>query len=203
MRSRAKYFGLILCFALGACGGGGGGGGGANVNLNLPGASQNASSQVVAVPATTTPADSSMSTDGPSSGAAASLTTALKDLPSANDSDPTDSGGVAQINGQTYADATGAQFCFGGTERKWTYVLERKYATLQGTVGLSDNSVPDAKIRFEVLVDGRSVYSKDLQVGQSAAVSVSVSGALRLELHSMLLTNSGGCGGSTAEWASF
>jgi len=95
----------------------------------------------------------------------------------------------------------GAQFCFGSNERKWTYVLGRKYSSFQGTIGLSDNSVSTAKIRFEILADGRPAYSKDLQVGQSAALNVPVRKVLHLELDTTLLTQDGGCGAATGEWA--
>jgi hypothetical protein len=44
-------------------------------------------------------------------------------------------------------------------------------------------------------------YSKDLQVGQSAALNVPVSNVLHLELDTTLLTHDGGCGAATSEWA--
>ena len=95
----------------------------------------------------------------------------------------------------------GALFCFGSNERTWTYVLGRKYSSFQGTIGLSGNSVSTAKIRFDILADGRLVYSKDLQVGQSAALNVPVSNVLHLELDTTLLTQDGGCGAATGKWA--
>lgn len=117
------------------------------------------------------------------------------------DSEPYDTQGVAEVNGVSYPDSLGAQFCFGSNERKWTYVLERKYSTLQGTIGLSDNSVSAAKIRFEVLADGTLVYSKDLQVGQSVELNVPVGNVLQLGLDTILLSQAGGCGQATGEWA--
>ncbi len=117
------------------------------------------------------------------------------------DSDPYDNRDVAQINGKSYTHSQAAQFCFGSNERKWTYVLGRKYSSFQGTIGLSDNSVSTANIRFEILADGRPVYSKDLQVGQSAALNVPASNVLHLELDTTLLTQDGGCGAATGEWA--
>ena len=127
--------------------------------------------------------------------------TYIEDLQVTPDSDPYDSRDVAQINGNSYTHSQGAQFCFGSNERKWTYVLGRKYSSFQGVLGLSDNSVSTAKIRFEILADGRPVYSKDLQVGQSAALNVPVSNVLHLELDTTLLTQDGGCGAATGEWA--
>jgi NPCBM/NEW2 domain len=129
------------------------------------------------------------------------LATSIESLPTVADSEPYDTQGGAEVNGVSYPDSLGAQFCFGSNERKWTYVLGRKYSSLQGTIGLSDNSVSDAKIRFEVLADGRLVYSKDLQVGQSAVLNVSVSNVLQMELDTILLSQDGGCGAATGEWA--
>ena len=127
--------------------------------------------------------------------------TPIGNLQETTTSEPYDSQGVAQVNGVSYTNALGAQFCFGNNERQWTYVLERKYSLLQGTIGLSDNSVSSAKIRFRVFADGRQVYSKDLQVGQSVKLNVPVSNVLQVELDTILLTQDGGCGAATAEWA--
>jgi len=125
----------------------------------------------------------------------------MEDLQPTADSEPYDTQGVAQINGVSYPHSQCAQFCFGSNERKWTYVLGRKYSFLQGTIGLSDNSVSTAEIEFDVLADGRVVYSKDLQVGQSAALNVSVTNVLQVGLDTTLLTQAGGCGAATGEWA--
>jgi hypothetical protein len=129
------------------------------------------------------------------------LVTYIGDLQTTPDSEPYDTQGVAEVNGVSYTQSLGAQFCFGSNERKWTYVLGRKYSSLQGTIGLSDNSVATAKIRFQILADGQLVYSKDLQVGQSASLNVPVTNVLQLELDTILLTQDGGCGAATGEWA--
>ncbi len=155
--------------------------------------------QVVGPSAPATPQPASAPATPVSSGPA--LATDVEDLQEAADSEPYDTEGVAQVNGVSYPDSLGAQFCFGSNERKWTYVLGRKYSSLQGTIGLSDNSVSAAEIRFQILADGRLVYSKDLQVGQSAALNVPVTNVLQLELDTILLTQAGGCGAATGEWA--
>lgn len=129
------------------------------------------------------------------------LVTYIEDLQATPDSEPYDTQGVAQVNGVSYLHSQGAQFCFGSNERKWTYVLGRKYSSFQGTIGLSDNSVSTAKIRFQILADGQLVYSKDLQVGQSAPLNVPVTNVLQIELDTILLTQDGGCGAATGEWA--
>ena len=155
--------------------------------------------QVVGPSASATPQPTSAPATSASSSPA--LATNIEDLQEAADSEPYDTEGVAQVNGVSYPDSHGAQFCFGSNERQWTYVLGRKYSSLEGTIGLSDNSVSTAKIRFEVLTDGRLVYSKDLQVGQSAVLNVPVTNVLQLELDTILLTQTGGCGAATGEWA--
>jgi hypothetical protein len=129
------------------------------------------------------------------------LVTYIEDLQVTPDSEPYDNRDLAQINGISYSHSQGAQFCFGSNERKWTYVLGRKYSSFQGTIGLSDNSVSTAEIRFEILADGRLLYSRDLRVGQSAALNVPVTSVLQMELDTTLLTQDGGCGAATGEWA--
>jgi hypothetical protein len=127
--------------------------------------------------------------------------TYVEDLQQAENSDPDDGEGIAVVNGTSYEHSRAAQFCFGSNERKWVFVLERKYASLQGVIGLSDDSVATAKIRFEVLADGQLVYSQDLQVGQSVTLDVPVTNVLQLGLDTILLTQDGGCGAATGEWA--
>ena len=184
---------LALPGALAACGSGSPAG---NVQATR------SSSPPATAQSTSAPTTSASATPTPSATASPALATSIEDLQTTTDTEPYDTQGVAEVNGVSYPDSLGAQFCFGSNERMWTYVLERKYSILQGTIGLSDNSTSAAKIRFEVLADGRLVYSKDLQVGQSAALNVSVSNVLQLGLDTILLTQAGGCGQATGEWAS-
>lgn len=137
----------------------------------------------------------------PSVTSSAGSVTYVEDLQQAEDSDPDDGEGIAQVNGTSYQHSRAAQFCFGSNERKWVFVLERNYASFQGVIGLSDNSVATAKIRFDVLTDGQLVYSKDLQVGQVVTLNIPVKNVLQLGLDTTLLTSAGGCGAATGEWA--
>lgn len=57
------------------------------------------------------------------------LMTYIENLPVAGNSDPYDTQGVAEVNGTPYPHSQGAQFCFGSNERKWTYVLDRRYSS--------------------------------------------------------------------------
>jgi hypothetical protein len=130
----------------------------------------------------------------------AAAATYVDALPTAADSQPYNSQGVAQVNGVSYPHALGAGFCPDG-DLTWIYVLGRKYTTLQGVIGLTDESPSTAVVRFEVLTDGQTVYSKDLQVGQSATLNIPIGNALQLELHSIAMNGDAKCNGAQAEWA--
>jgi hypothetical protein len=197
--ARHRWVAALLTLALsGALAGCGSGSHSPNAPAAVKPTSGLASTGSPAAPAST---GSPAAPASPSSSGSPALVTYIEDLQPTADSEPYDTQGVAQVNGVSYPNSQGAQFCFGSNERKWTYVLGRNYSLLQGTIGLSDNSVSDAKIEFDVLADGRLIYSKDLQVGQSAALNVPVTNVLQLGLNTTLLTQDGGCGAATGEWA--
>lgn len=128
------------------------------------------------------------------------MTTYIEDLPYAADSDPYDNRDLAHINGRSYSHSQAAQFCFGSHERKWGYTLERGYTRFRATVGLSDNSAAGAVVKFEILADGHSVFAKEMQPGQAAAIDLPVQNILTVTLVSTLLSDEGSCGLATAEW---
>lgn len=131
----------------------------------------------------------------------ATMTTYVEDLPVARDSEPYDVRDPANINGETYIHSQGAQFCGGDGDRRWTYNLARKYDRLKATIGLDDNSPPEARVRYEVLADGKSRYVKTLGLGESKRLDISVEGVLRVELISTTLnTKSSDVCGVTAWW---
>jgi NPCBM/NEW2 domain len=133
--------------------------------------------------------------------APATTTTYVEDLPYTQDSEPYDVREPANINGETYIHSQGAQFCGGDGDRRWTYNLGRKYDRLKATIGLDDNSPPNARVRYEVLVDGKSRYVKTLGLGESKRLDIPVEGALRVELISTTLnTKSSDVCGVTAWW---
>jgi hypothetical protein len=82
----------------------------------------------------------------------------------------------------------------------WTYVLGRQYARFVGGVGLSDDSVSAARIRFEVFTDGKPAFSKDLEVGQFEMFEVPATGVLHVKLVTTLLAREGSCGAASGEW---
>jgi len=116
------------------------------------------------------------------------------------DTDLYDTRGVANINGVVYTNSQGAQFCFGSTQRNWKYDLGRRYGSFLTTIGLNDNSNAKAVVRYEIFADERLLYSKDVSLGKSYSVDVSVKDVLRMRLVSTLLTTEGVCGEATAEW---
>lgn len=132
---------------------------------------------------------------------AAARATYIEDLKYTQDSDPYDNRDIAQINGQSYDHAQAAQFCFGDKDRKWTYILGRQYTRFAGVIGLSDDSVAAAEIRFEVFTDGHPAFSKDLKVGQAEAIDLPVTDVLHIQLVTTLLTHEGACGAASGEWA--
>jgi hypothetical protein len=128
------------------------------------------------------------------------MATYIEDLPYTADSDPYDNRDVAHINGQSYSHSQAAQFCFGSHERKWSYTLARSYTRFRATVGLSDDSAAGSVVKFEILADGHSVFAKEMQRGQAAAIDLPVQNILTVTLVSTLLSDDGGCGRATAEW---
>lgn len=58
----------------------------------------------------------------------------------------------------------------------------RDYRKVRGTVGMSDNSPSDARVKFEVLGDGRSLLAQELGLGEAVPVDLDITGVLRLEL---------------------
>jgi hypothetical protein len=124
----------------------------------------------------------------------------IEDFDDTSTSDPYDSRETASINGADHPHSQGAQFCFGDKDRKWEYDLGRKYARFHAVVGLDDDSATETVVRYEVIGDGRVLYSQDVGFGMSLPVDVSVENVLRLRLVTTLLSKEGSCGAATAQW---
>ena len=90
---------------------------------------------------------------------------------------------LATMNGVSYTHALSAATpsCV-STPPSFQYDLGRDYRQLTTTVGVSDDSPSDAIVLFEVLVDGRNVFSQTATLGKPVAVKVDVTGGLRLEI---------------------
>jgi len=88
--------------------------------------------------------------------------------------------GPIEINGTTYAHSVFEDETSGTSTID--YNLKRSCVTLSTEAGIGDNSTSDASEEMDILLDGTNKFSHDFGLGQSAKVSLKVSGNLRLEL---------------------
>ncbi|HHV22982.1 MAG TPA: PASTA domain-containing protein [Propionibacterium sp.] len=77
-----------------------------------------------------------------------------------------------------------------GNPRETYWLLNRRTATLTGTVGLDDRSNPDARVRLVIAGDGRELFSGELTYGQSWPFEVSTADVLRLTVTTERLDSS-------------
>jgi hypothetical protein len=111
--------------------------------------------------------------------------------------DPYDTRANARINGQVYPHSQGAKFC-PNSERNWEADLGRAYSEFHATIGLDDDSPSDAIVRYELIADGRIIFSRDMPFGEAFAVNAPVKDVLRIQMVTTLLTPT--CTGATAHW---
>ncbi len=105
----------------------------------------------------------------------------LMDLPPVADANRWDSG-AGTLRGASYPNSViGADRLFGEPELV-DYNLGGRYTRFRATVGVDDNAPRDVKYRFEVLTDGKSRFSRTLDIGQTAVVDIDITGVLRLTL---------------------
>ncbi|MGZ6799118.1 MAG: NPCBM/NEW2 domain-containing protein [Mycobacteriaceae bacterium] len=106
------------------------------------------------------------------------------------------------MNGTTYAHAISGALDCGGTSDSYQYDLGRHFRTLTSKVGLSDDSDSTTKVLFEVLVDGRKVFSQTTTLGKPVALNVDVTGVLRLDVVATMINTDCNYGTTkTAVWA--
>lgn len=89
--------------------------------------------------------------------------------------------GTATTNGKTYVHGVSAEVDCGGPTT-FQYDLGRHYQSFVATAGPSDDSGSSTLMQIDVVIDGRSVFSQRLALGQSAEIKVDVTGGLRLAL---------------------
>ncbi|MEU4845552.1 NPCBM/NEW2 domain-containing protein [Streptomyces gilvosporeus] len=106
----------------------------------------------------------------------------MADLDPVSSSYNVDKGSV-DLHGRTYPQsvslrvdknsipANDAEYNIGGT---WKY--------FDATVGQRDDSPTGGRLAFQVFLDGRSVFSQELTVGQTRKVHVNAAGASRLKI---------------------
>jgi len=105
-----------------------------------------------------------------------------------------DSGNV-EVNGKFYADSI---YLYPSPPGSVSYNLGRQWRRFQATVGLSDNSLENVKVRFQIFADGRSIYDHIFTLGQSQQINLDVSNVLRLDLTATL--ESADAGPTEAVW---
>ncbi|MGH3904593.1 MAG: serine/threonine protein kinase, partial [Pseudonocardiaceae bacterium] len=101
------------------------------------------------------------------------------------DVDPVEGGddwerGPRNVNGRTYARSLYHRASC--DDSMAGYDLGRRHTRLQATIGKADDAPSDSVTRFIVQLDGRAALTRDLRVGQQAAVDLDVTDVLRLTL---------------------
>ncbi|MFD3999072.1 NPCBM/NEW2 domain-containing protein [Streptomyces sp. NPDC058583] len=90
--------------------------------------------------------------------------------------------GAAEVNGKGYARSVTLWVNQAGPFSELEYNLGRDWKSFKATVGLRDDSPSGGNVTFEVAVDGRTVYTKTVALGQTQEVNVDAQDALRLKL---------------------
>ncbi|MFG2164758.1 NPCBM/NEW2 domain-containing protein [Micromonospora chersina] len=144
-----------------------------------------------ALPAAPTPASDPAARDG---GVAAPTTAATSAAPPPDgatawlfDLPPVEGGQgwrqrAATVSGKRYEQSVVASTCFATNDETESFNLGKRYTRFKATVGVADTAPNDYRTRFTVLVDGEAVFQRELALGNTAAVDVPLTGALRLML---------------------
>ncbi|MEU7725176.1 NPCBM/NEW2 domain-containing protein [Streptomyces sp. NPDC040724] len=107
--------------------------------------------------------------------------------------DPTP--GAASINGSDFPQSISFQVHYAANPvNEVSYNIGRDWRYLAATVGVTDDSTSDTKLKMQAFADGRSVYEHVFSYGESNPVSLDVKGVLRLTFKVSLI---GGGGGGT------
>ncbi|MFI6326858.1 NPCBM/NEW2 domain-containing protein [Micromonospora chersina] len=89
---------------------------------------------------------------------------------------------AATVSGKRYEQSVVASTCYATNDEAESFNLGKRYTRFQATVGVADTAPNDYRTRFTVLVDGEAVFQRELALGNTAAVDVPLTGALRLML---------------------
>ncbi|WP_291378314.1 PASTA domain-containing protein [Demequina sp.] len=98
--------------------------------------------------------------------------------------------GPASVSGVTYTRSVTYRLYYDDPSQAG-FDLGRDYREFRTTLGASDESPSDVSIKFEIYGDGRLLHDSTLSFGASEAVSVDVTGVLRLELRATRVAGSG------------
>lgn len=91
--------------------------------------------------------------------------------------------GTISVNGVSYPHSIYQQFSGCDTEVDHTYNLNREWSRFSSTIGIADGGNSQSVLQFEVIADGKSIYSSgNVPVGQSPTVDVPVAGVQNLTI---------------------
>ncbi|SCL49172.1 NPCBM/NEW2 domain-containing protein [Micromonospora chersina] len=89
---------------------------------------------------------------------------------------------AATVSGTRHEQSVVASTCYATNDEAESFNLGKRYTRFTATVGVADGAPDDYRTRFTVLVDGETVFRRELGLGDSAPVEVPLTGALRLML---------------------
>jgi hypothetical protein len=91
--------------------------------------------------------------------------------------------GATTANGAHYAHPLqGGTTCGGSGERWIEYDLGRRYRRLEATVSMRDDTNMATNVTYEVIVDGRMLFSSAVRLGVASRFDLNVARGLRLRL---------------------
>ena len=119
----------------------------------------------------------------------------LADLELVGDSDSPSNRGPIEIGGKTYVHSMETGDCF-GDEDVWEFDLGNSYERLDALVGVADDAPRDLRVQIEIATEsGPALGTRQISLGHTYKVDLSVSGHLRLVLRMIKLSGEY-CGGS-------
>jgi hypothetical protein len=90
--------------------------------------------------------------------------------------------GPAVVAGKRYERSVIGSTCSATDDMQESFELGRRFGRFRTTAGVADDAPDDYHTRFEVLLDGKVVFTRDLRIGDDAAVDLPVTGRGRLSL---------------------
>jgi NPCBM/NEW2 domain len=131
------------------------------------------------------PTSSESATPPPVQGSA-SASQYLGDLSPVADSGSLYTGESAAVNGHYYTNSIVLYMNPGPASVE--YNLGRQWRKLDMTVGLRDDSADNQSEQFQILANGRAIYTRVFALGQSQHIVINVSGVLHIELEATLVS---------------
>jgi hypothetical protein len=91
--------------------------------------------------------------------------------------------GPAAINGTTYQDSLSCSpSSYGDDEQVTTFLLDRLTSSVEGVIGVDDESDPGLTVDVRLVGDGRVLFTGTLRYGEASTFAADTRGVLRLEL---------------------